>query len=216
MTTPGPAAAPGPTATPGPAAAPGPTGAPGPAAGSGPGNPPGAGRRASGMLSLRARLLVLLICVTAAFLLIMGAGSTIVLSRRLGGEFNSQLIAAAQHSPQQIASNPGDYVAVEITYLLVQVRPLTGNSAGTRELATTVENLISRHVARYYIGGQPFAVPPTTGPPTTGPPTTGPRTTGPRLRAVARLIPAWANGGYAGCWWSRGRSAPSPGRSAAS
>jgi HAMP domain-containing protein len=142
------------------------------------------------MLSLRARLLVLLIRVTAAFLLIMGAVSTIVLGRRLGGEFNSQLIAAAQHSPQQIASNPGDYVAVEITYLPVQVRPLTGNSAGTRELATTVENLISRHVARYYIGGQPFAVPPTT-----GPPTTGPRTTGPRLRAVARLIPARANGG---------------------
>ena len=116
------------------------------------------------MLSLRARLLVLLICVTAAFLLIMGAVSTIVLSKRLGGEFNSQLIAAAQHSPQQIASNPGDYVAVEITYLPVQVRPLTGSSAATRELAAAVENLITRHVARYYIGGQPFAVPRTTGP----------------------------------------------------
>ena len=69
------------------------------------------------MLSLRARLLVLLICVTAAFLLIMGAVSTIVLSKRLGNEFNTQLVAAAQHSPQQIASNPGDYVAVEITAL---------------------------------------------------------------------------------------------------
>ena len=140
------------------------------------------------MLSLRARLLVLLICVTAAFLLIMGAVSTIVLSRRLGGEFNAQLIAAAQHSPQQIASNPGDYVAVEITYLPVQVRPLTGNSAATRELAATVGSLISRHVARYYIGSQPFEVPPATG--------SGPA--GPRLRAVARLIPARANGGTRG------------------
>ena len=116
------------------------------------------------MLSLRARLLVLLICVTAAFLLIMGAVSTIVLGKRLGNEFNTQLVAAAQHSPQQIASNPGDYVAVEITYLPVQVRPLTGNSAATRELAATVQNLITRHVARYYIGSQPFDVPGTSGP----------------------------------------------------
>jgi two-component system, OmpR family, sensor kinase len=176
MTTPGPAAAPGPAT---------PADAPGATAGSRPGNPPGTGRPAGRLLSLRARLLVLLICVTAAFLLIMGTVSTIVLSRRLGGEFNSQLIAAAQHSPQQIASNPGGYVAVEITYLPVQIRPLTGNSAGTRELATTVQNLISRRVARYYIGGQPFAVPPAP----------GPGTAGPRLRAVARLIPARANGG---------------------
>ena len=150
------------------------------------------------MLSLRARLLVLLICVTAAFLLIMGVVSTIVLSQRLGGEFNAQLVAAAQHSPQQITSNPGGYVAVEITYLPVQVRPLTSNSAATQELAATVEKLISRHVARYYIGSQPFAVPPTTGPLTTGPLTTGPAATGPRLRAVARLIPARANGGVRG------------------
>jgi len=149
---------------------------------------PAPARRASGILSLRARLLVLLICVTAAFLLIMGVVSTIVLSRRLGGEFNTQLVAAAQHSPQQIASNPGDYVAVEITSRPVQVRPLTGNSAATRELAAAVQNLIARRVARYYVGGQPFAVPLTT----------GPRTSGPRLRAVARVIPARANGGVRG------------------
>jgi two-component system OmpR family sensor kinase len=134
-------------------------------------------------LSLRARLLVLLICVTAAFLLIMGVVSTVVLSSRLGSEFNSQLVAAAQHRPEQIAGNPGDYVAVEITYRPVQVRPLTGNSAATSELATAVQNLITRHVARYYIGGQPFEVP---------------RTSGPRLRAVARVIPARANGGVRG------------------
>ena len=85
----------------------------------------------AGMLSLRARLLVLLISVTAAFLLIMGAVSTIVLSKRLGNEFNTQLVAAAQHTPQQIASNPGDYVAVEITSRPAQVRPLTGDSAAT-------------------------------------------------------------------------------------
>jgi signal transduction histidine kinase len=137
-------------------------------------------RPSGGMLSLRARLLVLLICVTAVFLLVMGAVSTIVLSRRLGGEFNAQLVAAAQHSPRQIASNPGDYVAVEITSFPVQVRSLTGGSAAARELTATVQNLVTRHIARDYVTDQPFAVP---------------RTAGPRLRAVARLIPARANGG---------------------
>ena len=141
------------------------------------------------MLSLRARLLVLLICVTAAFLLIMGVVSTIVLSTRLGGEFNTQLVAAARRSPQQIASNPGDYVAVEITGFPVQVRPLTSNTAATRELAAAVQDLLTRHVARFYVHGQPFTVPLATGSGTAG---------GPRLRAVARVIPARANGGVRG------------------
>jgi signal transduction histidine kinase len=156
---------------------------PGPA---GPPEAPGPAWRAGGMLSLRARLLVLLICVTAAFLLIMGVVSTIVLSTRLGGEFNTQLVAAAQHSPRQIASNPGDYVAVEITGFPVQVRPLTSNTAATRELAAAMQSLLTRHVARYYVHDQPFTVPLTTGPRTAG---------GPRLRAVARLIRPRANGG---------------------
>jgi signal transduction histidine kinase len=156
---------------------------PGPA---GPPEAPGPAWRAGGMLSLRARLLVLLICVTAAFLLIMGVVSTIVLSTRLGGEFNTQLVAAAQHSPRQIASNPGDYVAVEITGFPVQVRPLTSNTAAARELAAAMQNLLTRHVARYYVHDQPFTVPLPTGARTAG---------GPRLRAVARLIPARANGG---------------------
>ena len=39
----------------------------------------------SGRLSLRSRLLVLLIAVTAAFLLIMGGVTTLVLTRRLTG-----------------------------------------------------------------------------------------------------------------------------------
>jgi two-component system OmpR family sensor kinase len=124
------------------------------------------------MLSLRARLLVLLISV-----------STIVLSKRLGNEFNTQLVAAAQHTPRQIASNPGGYAAVEITSRPVQVRSLTGDSAATSELAAAVQNLITRRTARYYVGGRPFDVP---------------GTTAPRLRAVARLVPARANGGIRG------------------
>jgi hypothetical protein len=112
-----------------------------------------------GRLSLRARLLVLLILVTAVFLLVMGGVSTFVLSERLGGQFNTELIAAAQRSPRQIASNPGDYVAVEVSLLPLTVRPLTGNSAAARELTTAVQDLIATHTARRYVGGRPFAVP---------------------------------------------------------
>ena len=47
-----------------------------------------------------------------------------------------------------------------------------------------MQNLITRRMARYYIAGRPFDVP-----------DPGPAAAGPRLRAVARLIPARANGG---------------------
>ena len=99
-------------------------------------------------------------------------------------------MAAAQHSPQQIASNSGDYVAVEITYLPFQVRPLTGNSAATQELAATVEDLISRHVARYYIGSQPFAVPPGDGAPHDRAPAArgGPADPGPGQRGTRGVL----------------------------
>jgi two-component system OmpR family sensor kinase len=129
----------------------------------------------SGRLSLRARLLVLLIAVTAVFLLIMGGVSALVLSKRLGNQFNEELITAAQRAPRQIASNPGDYAAVEVTRVPLAVRPVTGDTAVTRELTAAVQGLIATHTARDYVGVQPFAVP---------------GTAGPRLRAVARVVRA--------------------------
>ena len=57
----------------------------------------------SGRLSLRSRLLVLLIAVTAAFLLIMGGVTTLVLTRRLTGQFNADLVATAARNPQTLA-----------------------------------------------------------------------------------------------------------------
>src|SRR5262245_20876587 len=65
----------------------------------------------AGRLSLRARLLVLLIAVTAAFLLIMGGVTTLVLTRRLTGQFNSDLVAAAARNPQTLAGNTNGYLA---------------------------------------------------------------------------------------------------------
>ncbi len=128
----------------------------------------------SGRLSLRSRLLVLLIAVTAAFLLVMGVVSTFVLSKRLGGQFDGELLAAAQHKPQQIASNPGDYVAVEVTFPPPAIQPLTGSGTATRELAAAVRSMIAAHSARRFLGGHPFGVPRMDG--------------GPRLRAVGVLL----------------------------
>ncbi len=136
----------------------------------------------SGRLSLRSRLLVLLIAVTAAFLLVMGVVSTLVLSQRLGAQFNAELVAAAQHRPQQIASNPGGYVAVEVTLFPVTVQPLTGSNAATGELAAAVRGMIATHTARQYVGGGPFPVS---------------QPGGPRLRAVGRVVRAGHGGGRA-------------------
>src|ERR1700749_2449149 len=117
------------------------------------------GMTGSGRLSLRSRLLVLLIAVTAAFLLVMGVVSTFVLSKRLGGQFDGELLAAAQHKPQQIASNPGDYVAVEVTFPPLAVHPLTGSGAATEELLDAVRSMIATHSARHFLGDNPFGVP---------------------------------------------------------
>jgi two-component system OmpR family sensor kinase len=130
-----------------------------------------------GRLSLRARLLVLLIAVTAAFLLIMGGVTAFVLSRRLGSQFDAALVAAAARAPGQIESNPGDYIAVEITRFPLAVRPLTGSAGATQELATALQRMIAVHDLRALADDVPFAVPGTS----------------PRLRAVAR--PALGAGG---------------------
>jgi two-component system OmpR family sensor kinase len=127
-----------------------------------------------GRLSLRARLLVVLIAVTAAFLLVMGGVTAIVLSKRLGAQFDDGLISAAARTPVQIQSNPGDYVAVEITRFPPTVQPLTGSNGTTAELATAVERVMAGGTFRGYVKRTPFMVP----------------RTSPRLRAVARPVRA--------------------------
>jgi signal transduction histidine kinase len=125
-----------------------------------------------GRLSLRARLLVVLIAVTAAFLLVMGGVTAFVLSRRLGTQFDDGLISAAARTPVQIQSNPGDYVAVEITPFPPTVLPLTGSTGTTAELQRAIERTVAGSNFRGYIKNTPFTVPGTT----------------PRLRAVARPV----------------------------
>jgi len=125
-----------------------------------------------GRLSLRARLLVVLIAVTAAFLLVMGGVTAFVLSRRLGAQFDEGLMSAASRTPVQIQSNPGDYVAVEVTRFPLTVQPLTGSGGTTQALTDAVEQLATAGRLPGYVKDTPFAVPGTS----------------PRLRAVARPV----------------------------
>ena len=127
-----------------------------------------------GRLSLRARLLVVLIAVTAAFLLVMGGVTAFVLSKRLGTQFDNALISAAARTPQQIQADPGHYVAVLITHRRpLAVQPLTGSTGTTQELVDAIEKMASANGLRGNIKDVPFVVPGTS----------------PRLRAVARPVP---------------------------
>jgi signal transduction histidine kinase len=76
-------------------------------------------------LSLRARMLILLIGVTAVFLLIMGAVTTAVLTKRLGSQFNTGLAAAVARGPVALADNTGGYLAEAVSVRTGQVVVLT-------------------------------------------------------------------------------------------
>jgi hypothetical protein len=124
-------------------------------------------------LSLRARMLVLLISVTTMFLLIMGLVSAAVLSRRLAGQFDADLEAAASHSPVQLQANTGGYIAEVVGYRTGSVSVLTPG-----QLATDLQQVLSQMSLRQYeaqFAHQPATI------------TVG---DGEKLRAVARLIPA--------------------------
>jgi signal transduction histidine kinase len=131
--------------------------------------------RRPGRLSLRTRMLVLLIGVTTMFLLIMGTVSTLVLESQWTRQFTAGLVAAAARNPADLTARPNGYFAVEVTGRLVRPRlvidPLTGNNAATQELAAEIQSLAARRALSASISHQPFAIPGSGG--------------GPALRAVA-------------------------------
>ena len=81
----------------------------------------------TGRISLRARLVILLIAVTAAFLLIMGAVTTLVLTRQLSGQFNADLAAAAL-SPAHLRGNTASYLAAAISRRTGTMVPVTSGA----------------------------------------------------------------------------------------
>jgi len=128
-------------------------------------------------LSLRARMLVLLVCVTTAFLLIMGTVSTVALARHVSAQFAAGLKAESTYGPGEIARHPGGYAA--ITVIGGQVQPLTSGSA-SRALVSAISQIVASGQLRSYLGDRPDALPSSLG--------------GTRLTIVARRLTA-AEGG---------------------
>src|SRR5271165_106543 len=100
-------------------------------------------------LSLRARMMVMLIGVTTILLLTMGTVSTVVLIHRVdrqGGEFESSLKSASTYTPNVLHNNPDGYAAVEvpISRHLAAV-PLTPSSVPqlTAQLAKAVDRRLT-------------------------------------------------------------------------
>jgi signal transduction histidine kinase len=135
----------------------------------------GEGRPMNGprSLSLRARMLILLIAVTAVFLLIMGAVTAIELTNRLSGQFDADLVATATRSPRQLADNSGGYLAEAVSVRTRQVVVFTPGSEAN-ELSAVLGQM-SRAEYRDWVGRGP---------------TTLSLQAGDKVRAVGRVITA--------------------------
>jgi signal transduction histidine kinase len=97
-------------------------------------------------LSLRARMLVLLIGVTTIFLLTMGTVSTVILARNVTSQLKNDLVAESSYPPKDIAAHPNGYAGVLITRgaagFGAQVQAKTPGTASTSDLDAAVTALI--------------------------------------------------------------------------
>jgi len=109
----------------------------------------------SGRLSLRARLLVLLIAVTAAFLVVMGGVSTILLTKRLNAQFNTDLLAAIA-APGALPGNAEGDMAAAVVPRTGQVVLLTPGPDGDR-LQRALEGMTRAQFVSYS-RSQPFTI----------------------------------------------------------
>jgi signal transduction histidine kinase len=142
-------------------------------------------QRGSRRLSLRARMLVLLVCVTTMFLLIMGTVSTVILASNVTHQFHANLIAESTYSPVDIGEHPNGYAAVLVARQPLRVESLTGTSLATRALSAAVTQLIREERLRAYAGRQKSG----SGTANLAPPA------GPRLLAAFRVVTRAEAGG---------------------
>jgi two-component system OmpR family sensor kinase len=104
-------------------------------------------------LSLRVRMLILLIGVTAIFLLIMGAVTTFVLAGRVNNAFNADLIAAAAVGPTKLENNTGSYLAVAVSAVTRQVYAITKGQE-TDELVAYLSPMTETAFRAKFVTGQ--------------------------------------------------------------
>jgi signal transduction histidine kinase len=98
--------------------------------------------RPQGPLSVRARLLTGLVTLTAVFLVVMGAVSTIVLGRLEKQQFDDGLLLTARSSVFAIQGAPSQYIAA-IVSSDGQVTELTGGSRADDELHAFLTRLVA-------------------------------------------------------------------------
>ena len=92
-------------------------------------------------LSLRARMLVVLIGVTTVFLLINGIVSTVIMAGVEHSQFNNGLVNESTWPPAAIRANPKGYAAVWVSRRDQVVDPLT-SSAQTRALTASLQQAV--------------------------------------------------------------------------
>src|SRR5258706_4541920 len=105
------------------------------------------GRKAAGSngLSLRTRLLLVQIAVTAVFLLIMGIVSTALFAQHLRSQFHATILAESTRSPADINQRPAPGVAaVEVTFGPFAVQPLSSRTSATSLITDALARAIRR------------------------------------------------------------------------
>jgi signal transduction histidine kinase len=133
-------------------------------------------------LSLRTRMLILLIGVTAVFLIIMGAVTAVVLTQRVGSAFNQELTTTARYSVPALANVPGSYYTADISIRTGQVSLISPSSKVGNQLVAMLRNLVNQGQARAFLAVGRRMVPFTISLPG-----------GPKLRAVWRLATSSPN-----------------------
>ena len=124
-------------------------------------------------ISLRARLLAGLIGVTAAFLLIMGTVSAVVMSDHLDTQFNADLLAAAGQPYRELVASPAYALALVTRGGVIDAVP--GGAPDSGQLVTGLEAMPLARVRQHARSHNAFAVPAAGG--------------GTALRAAARRLP---------------------------
>ena len=106
-------------------------------------------------LSLRARLLIGLIALTAMFLVVMGVVSTVVLGRLEQNQFNAELRLAARQPVGQIAEGTDGFAAAYLSLRAGATGELTPGSPVAAELQALLNRVASEPAGRVlaYMGG---------------------------------------------------------------
>ena len=98
--------------------------------------------------SLRARLLAGLIALTAAFLVVMGVVSTVVLGRLEQDQFNADLQLAARQPVAEIAKGTDGFAAAYLSVRTGAVGELTSSSSTAAELSGLLSGLAGQPESR--------------------------------------------------------------------